>query len=192
MITSVYKKECVAMLLAGGKGERLAPLTNHICKPAVAFGSRYRIIDFTLSNCVNSGLDTVGVLTQYLPLFLHDYIDKGHPWDLDRMSGGVFLLPPFSSGDRSDWYSGTANAVFQNRRFIVGYDPVYLIVVSGDHIYKMDYGKMLAHHKKNGADCTISVIEVPIAEASRYGIMNTDDSDRIVTFEEKPKIPKNL
>ena len=191
MITSVYKKECVAMLLAGGQGSRLLPLTEHIAKPAITFGGKYRIIDFTLSNCVHSGIDTVGVLTQYLPMFLHDYIGKGHPWDLDRMSGGVFLLPPFSSGDRSDWYSGTANAIYQNRRFISGYSPAYVLVLSGDHIYKMDYAAMLEAHKKNNADCSIAVIEVPIEEASRYGILNTDEAGKIVEFDEKPKKPKS-
>ena len=183
------KKECVAMLLAGGQGSRLSPLTLYIAKPAVAFGGRYRIIDFTLSNCVNSGIDTVGVLTQYLPMFLHDYIGKGHPWDLDRLSGGVFLLPPFSSAARADWYSGTANSVFQNRRFINSYDPSYVLVLSGDHIYKMNYQEMLDYHKEKRADCTIAVIEVPTQEASRYGIMQTDADDKITAFEEKPEKP---
>ncbi|MDR0469614.1 MAG: glucose-1-phosphate adenylyltransferase [Peptococcaceae bacterium] len=185
------KKECVAMLLAGGAGSRLWPLTEYIAKPAITFGGKYRIIDFTMSNCVHSGIDTVGVLTQYMPLFLNDYIGKGHPWDLDLMSGGVFLLPPFSSGTASEWYSGTANAIYQNRRFIEGYNPTYLLVLSGDHVYKMDYSLMLASHKKNGADCTIGVIEVPIEEASRYGVINTGAKDKIVEFEEKPEKPKN-
>ena len=191
MITPETKKECVSMLLAGGQGSRLVPLTEHIAKPAVSFGGRYRIIDYTLSNCVHSGIDTIGVLTQYLPMVLHDYIGKGHPWDLDRLSGGVFLLPPFSSGSRSEWYSGTANAIYQNRRFIDSYMPSYVLILSGDHVYKMDYSKMLEYHKLKNADCTIAVIEVPISEASRYGIINTDAKDKIVEFEEKPKKPKN-
>ena len=191
MASIEYKKECVAMLLAGGAGSRLHPLTEYIAKPAVTFGGKYRIIDFTMSNCVHSGIDTVGVLTQYMPMFLHDYIGKGHPWDLDLMSGGVFLLPPFSTGSGSEWYSGTANAIYQNRRFIEGYDPEYLLVLSGDHIYKMDYSLMMESHKKNGADCTIAVIEVPVKEASRYGIINTGAKDKIVEFEEKPVKPKS-
>lgn len=191
MATIEYKKECVAMLLAGGAGSRLQPLTEYIAKPAITFGGKYRIIDFTMSNCVHSGIDTVGVLTQYMPMFLHDYIGKGHPWDLDLMSGGVFLLPPFSTGSGSEWYSGTANAIYQNRRFIEGYDPEYLLVLSGDHIYKMDYSQMMDSHKKNGADCTIAVIEVPVKEASRYGIINTGAKDKIVEFEEKPAKPKS-
>ena len=184
-------KECVAMLLAGGRGSRLMPLTEHTAKPAISFGGKYRIIDFTLSNCVYSGIDTVGVLTQYLPMYLHDYIGKGHPWDLDRMSGGVFLLPPYSSADRSDWYSGSANSVYQNRYFIDSYGPSYVLVLAGDHIYKMDYSLMLENHKKNGADCTIAVIGVPKEEASRYGIINTDARDKIVEFDEKPEKPKS-
>jgi glucose-1-phosphate adenylyltransferase len=179
------------MLLAGGAGSRLWPLTEYVAKPAITFGGKYRIIDFTMSNCVHSGIDTVGVLTQYMPLFLNDYIGKGHPWDLDLMSGGVFLLPPFSSGSGSEWYSGTANAIYQNRHFIEGYNPGYLLVLSGDHVYKMDYSLMLASHKKNGADCTIAVIEVPIKEASRYGVINTGAKDKIVEFEEKPEKPKS-
>jgi len=192
MISGRYtKKEWVAMLLAGGRGTRLYELTEYIAKPAVSFGSRYRIIDFTLSNCVHSGIDTVGVLTQYLPMFLHDYIGKGQPWDLDLMTGGVFLLPPFESGERSDWYSGSANAVYQNRRFIETYDPDYVLVPSGDHIYKMDYSEMLAFHKKKGAHATIAVIDVPLAEASRYGIIHVDKTNRITEFVEKPPEPQS-
>ncbi|MCL1848494.1 MAG: glucose-1-phosphate adenylyltransferase [Clostridiales bacterium] len=186
-----YRQECVAMLLAGGQGTRLMPLTEHTAKPAISFGGKYKIIDFTLTNCVYSGIDTVGVLTQYLPMYLHDYIGKGHPWDLDRMSGGVFLLPPYSSGDRSDWYSGSANSVYQNRYFIDSYSPSYVLVLAGDHIYKMDYSLMLESHKKKGADCTISVIEVPEDETDRYGIVITDAKDKITDFEEKPKKAKS-
>ena len=186
-----YRKECVAMLLAGGQGQRLAPLTAYIAKPAITFGGKYRIIDFTLSNCVHSGIDTIGVLTQYLPMFLHDYIGKGHPWDLDRISGGVFLLPPYSTIDRSDWYVGSANSVYQNRFFINSYKPLYVLVLSGDHIYKMDYSLMIESHRKNGADCTIAVIEVPLEEASRFGIINTDKNDKILEFDEKPAQPKS-
>jgi len=191
IITPEYKKECVAMLLAGGKGSRLMPLTEYTAKPAISFGGKYKIIDFTLSNCVYSGIDTVGVLTQYMPMYLHDYIGKGHPWDLDRMSGGVFLLPPYSSGDRSDWYSGSANSVYQNRFFIESYKPSYVLVLAGDHIYKMDYSLMLDSHKKRGADCTIAVIDVPKEEASRYGIVITDAKEKITEFEEKPEKPKS-
>ena len=190
MMTSEYKKESVAMLLAGGRGERLRALTAHIAKPAVAFGGKFRMVDFTLSNCVHSGIDTVGVLTQYLPMFLHDYIGKGQPWDLDRLSGGVFLLPPYSTGERADWYSGTANSIYQNLRFIESYKPPYVFVLSSDHVYKMDYSVMLDEHKRTGADCTIAVIEVPQTEASRYGIINTE-GDKITGFEEKPKKPKS-
>ena len=179
------------MLLAGGKGSRLMPLTEYTAKPAISFGGKYKIIDFTLSNCVYSGIDTVGVLTQYMPMYLHDYIGKGHPWDLDRMSGGVFLLPPYSSGDRSDWYSGSANSVYQNRFFIESYKPSYVLVLAGDHIYKMDYSLMLDSHKKRGADCTIAVIDVPKEEASRYGIVITDAKEKITEFEEKPEKPKS-
>jgi len=191
MIMAGYYKECVAMLLAGGSGSRLMPLTEHIAKPAISFGGKYRIIDFTLSNCVHSGIDTVGVLTQYMPMYLHDYIGKGHPWDLDLMNGGVSLLPPYSSGERSDWYSGTANSVYQNRHFIETYKPVYVLVLAGDHVYKMDYSLMLDSHKKRGADCSIAVIDVPKKDASRYGIVNTDAKDKIVEFEEKPAKPKS-
>ncbi|MDR1193621.1 MAG: glucose-1-phosphate adenylyltransferase [Peptococcaceae bacterium] len=185
------RKECIAMLLAGGRGARLLALTDHIAKPAVTFGGKYRIIDFTLSNCVHSGIDTVGVLTQYQPHFLHGYIGKGQSWDLDRMFGGVAILPPFSSAGGSDWYSGTANSVYQNRQFIYSYDPKYVMVLSGDHVYKMDYAQMLKFHKDNQADCTIAVIKVPPRDASRYGILNTDTQQRIISFEEKPREPKS-
>ena len=191
MVTPEYKKDCVAMLLAGGKGARLMPLTEYTAKPAISFGGKYKIIDFTLTNCVYSGIDTVGVLTQYLPMYLHDYIGKGHPWDLDRISGGVFLLPPYSSGERSDWYSGSANSVYQNRYFIDSYDPSYVLVLAGDHIYKMNYMQMLENHINRGADCTIAVIDVPLEEASRYGVIITDAKDMILEFEEKPEKPKS-
>ena len=184
------KKECVAMLLAGGQGSRLYTLTEKIAKPAVPFGGKYRIIDFTLSNCVNSGIDTVGVLTQYQPLVLNEYIGSGQPWDLDRTNGGAMVLPPYQ-GRHSDWYKGTANAIFQNMRFIDRYDPDYVLVLSGDHIYKMDYSKMLAYHKEKGADATIAVIDVPIEQASRFGIMNTEGDGKIYEFEEKPQKPKS-
>ncbi len=183
------KKECVAMLLAGGQGSRLYALTQKTAKPAVQFGGKYRIIDFPLSNCVNSGIDTVGVLTQYQPLVLNDYIGNGLPWDLDRTFGGLKILPPYQGQNRADWYRGTANAIYQNLEFINRYDPDYVLVLSGDHIYKMDYGKMLAFHKEKGADCTIAVLDVPLSEASRFGIMSTDEQDRIFKFTEKPKEP---
>ena len=183
------KKECVAMLLAGGQGSRLYALTQKTAKPAVQFGGKYRIIDFPLSNCVNSGIDTVGVLTQYQPLVLNDYIGNGLPWDLDRTFGGLKILPPYQGQNRADWYRGTANAIYQNLEFINRYDPDYVLILSGDHIYKMDYGKMLAFHKEKGADCTIAVLDVPLSEASRFGIMSTDDQDRIFKFTEKPKEP---
>ena len=182
-------KECVAMLLAGGQGSRLYALTEKNAKPAVPFGGKYRIIDFTLSNCVNSGIDTVGVLTQYQPLMLNDYIGNGLPWDLDRAYGGVKILPPYQGKNGADWYKGTANAIYQNLQFIDRYDPEYVLILSGDHIYKMDYDKMLDHHKKTGADCTIAVIDVPIEEASRFGIMSVDDEGKIFKFTEKPKNP---
>lgn len=183
------KKECVAMLLAGGQGTRLGVLTRDIAKPAVPFGGKYRIIDFPLSNCTNSGIDTVGVLTQYQPFELNQYIGNGQPWDLDRMNGGVFVLPPFMKGKTGEWYKGTANAIYQNISFIDGYDPDYVLILSGDHIYKMDYDKMLDFHKRNEADCTIAVIDVPLSEASRFGIMKADDDGRITDFFEKPKNP---
>jgi len=184
------KKEMVAMLLAGGQGNRLYVLTNQRAKPAVPFGGKYRIIDFTLSNCANSGIDTVGVLTQYRPLELNSYIGNGQPWDLDRMNGGVYILPPYT-GSSASWYKGTANAIYQNMNFIEQYDPEYVLVLSGDHVYKMDYSKMLDFHKKNNADATIAVMDVPIDEASSYGIMNTNDDLTIREFEEKPKEPKS-
>lgn len=183
------KKECVAMLLAGGQGSRLYALTNKIAKPAVKFGGKYRIIDFTLSNCVNSGIDVVGVLTQYQPLVLSDYIGTGLPWDLDRARGGVKILPPYQGKNRADWYRGTANAIYQNIEFIENYDPEYVLILSGDHIYKMNYEKMLEYHKSKGADCTIAVIDVPLSEASRFGIMSAYDNGRIYKFVEKPQIP---
>ena len=186
------KKECVAMLLAGGQGSRLHALTSHVAKPAVPFGGKYRIIDFPLSNCVNSGIDTVGVLTQYRPLELNAYLGNGQPWDLDRSDGGVHILPPYMrEGEKGTWYKGTANAIYQNMGFIELYDPEYVLILSGDHIYKMDYSKMLAHHKAVGAACTISVLEVTLEEATRFGIMNVDDHDTIYEFEEKPKHPKS-
>ena len=185
------KKECVAMLLAGGQGSRLYVLTGDMAKPAVPFGGKFRIIDFPLSNCANSGIDTVGVLTQYRPLELNNYIGNGQPWELDRTNGGVHILPPYQSATGADWYKGTANAIYQNIGFIDLYDPDYVAVLSGDHIYKMDYSLMLRRHKATGADCTISVMEVPWEEASRFGIMNVDEADVITDFEEKPKQPKS-
>ena len=186
------KKECVAMLLAGGQGSRLYALTSHVAKPAVPFGGKYRIIDFPLSNCVNSGIDTVGVLTQYQPLELNAYIGTGQPWDLDRSDGGVHILPPYMrAGDQGTWYAGTANAICQNMGFIELYDPDYVLILSGDHIYKMDYSDMLRVHKERGAACTISVLEVPMSDASRFGIMNVDENDDIYEFQEKPKEPKS-
>ncbi|GMX66140.1 glucose-1-phosphate adenylyltransferase [Paenibacillus elgii] len=185
------KKECVAMLLAGGEGRRLGVLTSKLAKPAVHFGGKYRIIDFTLSNCTNSGIDTVGVLTQYQPLVLNTYIGIGTPWDLDRKSGGVTVLPPYMEQSGGDWYKGTANAIYRNISFIEQYDPEYVLVISGDHIYKMDYDRMLDFHKSKAADCTIAVIEVKWEEASRFGLMSTDDEDRITEFAEKPKEPKS-
>ncbi|MEG1805893.1 MAG: sugar phosphate nucleotidyltransferase, partial [Clostridia bacterium] len=185
------KKETIAMLLAGGQGSRLYALTNKIAKPAVPFGSKYRIIDFVLSNCINSNIDTVGVLTQYQPLVLNEYIGNGQPWDLDREFGGVHVLPPYQAKERSDWYKNTANAIYQNLHFINLYDPEYVLILSGDHIYKMEYDKMVKEHKKTGADCTIAVIPVPIEEASRFGIMSKDAKNRITEFEEKPKQPKS-
>lgn len=185
------KEECVAMLLAGGQGSRLYTLTEKTAKPAVPFGAKYRIIDFTLSNCVNSGIDTVGVLTQYQPLVLNEYIGNGQPWDLDRMNGGVMVLPPYQGSKSADWYKGTANAIYQNLNFINRYDPDYVLILSGDHIYKMDYNAMLEYHKKMNSAATIAVINVPLEQASRFGIMNTDENNKIVEFEEKPKEPKS-
>ena len=185
------KKKCVAMLLAGGQGSRLGVLTSKIAKPAVPYGGKYRIIDFPLSNCTNSGIDTVGILTQYKPLELNDYIGSGKPWDLDRANGGVHILPPYQGQKGGDWYKGTANAIYQNLEFIARYDPEYVLILSGDHIYKMDYSKMLKQHIKTNAACTISVMEVPFDEASRFGIMNTNPDGSIYEFEEKPKNPKS-
>jgi glucose-1-phosphate adenylyltransferase len=185
------KKKIIAMLLAGGQGSRLGVLTKSMAKPAVPFGGKYRIIDFPLSNCVNSDIDTVGVLTQYEPLALNAYLGSGQPWDLDRMNGGVFVLPPYVSGSQGQWYSGTANAIYQNIPFIDQYEPEYVLILSGDHIYKMDYAKMLDFHIEKKADATIAVLTVPMEEASRFGIMNTDDEGRIVEFEEKPPVPKS-
>ena len=183
------KKECVAMLLAGGQGSRLYALTQKTAKPAVSFGGKYRIIDFPLSNCINSGVDTVGVLTQYRPLLLNEYIGNGLAWDLDRRFGGVQILAPYQGQSGADWYRGTANAIWQNMEFINRYDAKYVIILSGDHIYKMDYAKMLAEHKKSGAACTIAVLDVPIEEASRFGIMSTREDGSIFKFTEKPKNP---
>ena len=183
------KKECVVMLLAGGQGSRLYALTTKTAKPSVSFGGKYRIIDFPLSNCTNSGLDTVGVLTQYQPLYLNDYIGTGLPWDLDRTFGGVKILPPYQGQNGSDWYKGTANAIWQNMEFNNRYDADYVLILSGDHIYKMDYAKMLDFHKKKGADCTIAVIDVPKEEASRFGIMSANEDGSIYKFTEKPKNP---
>lgn len=185
------KQETVAMILAGGQGSRLGVLTSKLAKPAVAYGGKYRIIDFPLSNCVNSGIEAVGVLTQYQPLELNAYIGSGAPWDLDLTNGGVFVLPPYQKGKSGEWYRGTANAIYQNMAFIEQYSPEYVLILSGDHIYKMDYNAMLNFHVRHGADATIAVREVPWAEASRFGIMNTDADDRIVEFEEKPKNPKS-
>ncbi|MEG1613503.1 MAG: glucose-1-phosphate adenylyltransferase [Clostridia bacterium] len=185
------KKECIAMLLAGGQGTRLGALTEDVAKPAVPFGGKYRIIDFTLSNCVNSGIDTIGVLTQYRPFELHEYIGNGQPWDLDRLNGGIFVLPPFMRAKSGEWYKGTANAIYQNIDFIDRCNPDYVLLLSGDHIYKMDYDKMLDSHKSKNADCTIAVRTVPIEEASRFGIMLTDDKSTIIDFEEKPSKPKS-
>lgn len=183
------KKECVAMLLAGGQGSRLYALTEKTAKPAVTFGGKYRIVDFPLSNCVHSGIDTVGVLTQYQPLVLNEYIGTGLPWDLDRNYGGVKILPPYQAKNGADWYKGTANAIYQNLQFIERYDADYVLILSGDHIYRMDYAAMLDYHKKTGADCTIAVIEVSLDEASRFGIMSADEDGRIFKFTEKPKHP---
>ena len=185
------KKTCVAMLLAGGQGSRLGILTKNVAKPAVPYGGKYRIIDFPLSNCTNSGIDTVGVLTQYQPVELNAYIGSGAPWDLDISNGGVFVLPPYQKGKSGEWYRGTANAIYQNIAFIEQYNPDYVLILSGDHIYKMDYNAMLNFHIRHDADATIAVREVPWEEAPRFGIMNTDSEDRITEFEEKPKNPKS-
>ena len=185
------KKECIAMLLAGGQGSRLYVLTGDMAKPAVPFGGKYRIIDFPLSNCTNSGIDTVGVLTQYRPLELNSYIGSGQPWDLDGSTGGVHILPPYQGAKGGTWYKGTANAIYQNLGFIDMHDPEYVVILSGDHIYKMDYSDMLARHKAANAACTISVMEVPWAEAPRFGIMSVDGDDMITEFAEKPKEPKS-
>lgn len=185
------KKECVAMLLAGGQGSRLYALTSKIAKPAVAFGAKYRIIDFPLSNCINSGIDTVGVLTQYEPLLLNEYVGNGQPWDLDRAFGGVHILSPYQGKIKSSWFEGTANAIYQNMHFMKMYNPDYVVILSGDHIYKMDYDAMLKAHIAANADCTIACMNVPLSEASRFGILNTRPDGTIYEFEEKPKQPKS-
>lgn len=187
----MVSKNCVAMILAGGQGSRLGALTKNVAKPAVPFGGKYRIIDFPLSNCVHSGIDTVGVLTQYEPLELNTYIGNGNPWDLDRSHGGAYVLPPYQSGDTGEWYKGTANAIYQNLGFLEGFNPKNVLILSGDHIYKMHYGEMLKAHVESGAAATIAVMPVPWEEASRFGIMNTDDAGQIVEFEEKPAEPKS-
>jgi len=188
---NLSKKECVVMLLAGGQGSRLGSLTTKIAKPSVPFGGKYRIIDFALSNCVNSGLDTIGVLTQFQPLTLNSYIGDGKSWDLDRMYGGIQILPPYQRVGDSEWYLGTANSIYQNMDYINQYNPEYVLILSGDHIYKMDYSLMIKYHKEKDADCTISVIDVPLKEASRFGILSSDSTGRITDFEEKPKKPKS-
>ena len=185
----MQKKECVAMLLAGGQGSRLGALTRRIAKPAVSFGGKYRIIDFSLSNCVNSGIDTVGVLVQYRPMILSRYLGTGEAWDLDVSTGGVHILPPYSTEVGASWYNGTADAIYHNVDFIDSYDPEYVLILSGDHLYEMDYKKMLDYHKANKADLTVSVIGVPMEEASRFGIMSVDEGDKITRFTEKPKNP---
>ena len=187
----MIKKEMIAMLLAGGQGSRLGVLTSDVAKPAVAFGGKYRIIDFPLSNCINSGIDTVGVLTQYQPLRLNTHIGIGIPWDLDRNNGGVTVLPPYERSNNSEWYTGTANAIYQNLRYMESYNPEYVLILSGDHIYKMDYEVMLDFHKANNAEVTIAVMPVPIEEASRFGIMIADENHRITEFEEKPEHPRS-
>jgi len=179
------------MLLAGGRGSRLKSLTEQVAKPAVTFGGKYRIIDFPLTNCVHSGIDTVGIMTQYQPLLLHDYIGKGQHWDLDLLHGGVSILPPHSKPGSTAWYSGTANAVYQNQNFIEAFSPEYVLILAADHVYKMDYHAMLDYHKSVNADCTIAVIEVPMKDASRFGVLNTSDDDKVVEFEEKPEKPKS-
>lgn len=191
-MSKISKKECIAMLLAGGQGTRLGVLTSRVAKPAVPFGAKYRIIDFPISNSINSGIDTIGVLTQYRPFELHQYIGNGQPWDLDRLNGGIFVLPPYMDAKSGEWYKGTANAIYQNIDFIDNYSPDYVVILSGDHIYKMDYHDMLREHKRNNADCTIAVRDVPIEEASRFGILNLKkNSKAIEEFEEKPKNPKS-
>ncbi|HAL18363.1 MAG TPA: glucose-1-phosphate adenylyltransferase [Spirochaetaceae bacterium] len=185
------KKECVAMLLAGGQGTRLKALTNHNAKPAVSFFGKYRIIDFSLSNCVNSGIDTVGVLIQYRPMILNRYIGSGEAWDLDKSDGGVHILPPYATQKGGAWYEGTADAIYHNIDFVNSYSPEYIVILSGDHLYKMNYGKMLDFHKEKKADLTVSVMEVPMAEASRFGIMSIDKERRITEFAEKPANPKS-
>ncbi len=191
-MSKISKKECIAMLLAGGQGTRLGVLTSRVAKPAVPFGAKYRIIDFPISNSINSGIDTIGVLTQYRPFELHQYIGNGQPWDLDRLNGGIFVLPPYMDAKSGEWYKGTANAIYQNIDFIDNYSPDYVVILSGDHIYKMDYHDMLREHKRNNADCTIAVRDVPIEEASRFGILNLKkNSKAIEEFEEKPQNPKS-
>ena len=187
----MIKKEMIAMLLAGGQGSRLGVLTSKVAKPAVAFGGKYRIIDFPLSNCINSGIDTVGVLTQYQPLRLNTHIGIGIPWDLDRNVGGVSVLPPYEKSQNSEWYTGTANAIYQNLEYMEQYHPEYVLILSGDHIYKMDYKIMLDYHKANNADITIAAMPVPIEEASRFGVVVTDNDNKITEFEEKPEHPKS-
>lgn len=187
----MIRKEMIAMLLAGGQGSRLGVLTSKVAKPAVAFGGKYRIIDFPLSNCINSGIDTVGVLTQYQPLRLNTHIGIGIPWDLDRNNGGVTVLPPYERSDNSEWYSGTANAIYQNMNYMEQYNPEYVLILSGDHIYKMDYEVMLDFHKENNADVTIATMPVPLEEASRFGIVIADEDKRIQDFEEKPEHPRS-
>ena len=187
----MIRKEMIAMLLAGGQGSRLGVLTADVAKPAVAFGGKYRIIDFPLSNCINSGIDTVGVLTQYQPLRLNTHIGIGIPWDLDRNNGGVTVLPPYEKSTNSEWYTGTANAIYQNLNYMESYNPEYVLILSGDHIYKMDYEVMLDFHKANDADVTLAVMPVPYEEASRFGIVITDDDRRIQEFEEKPEQPRS-
>lgn len=185
------KKSMIAMILAGGQGSRLGVLTKKIAKPAVPFGGKYRIIDFTLSNCTNSGIDTVGVLTQYMPLELNAYIGNGQPWDLDRQNGGISILQPYMKGKKGEWYTGTANSIYQNMHFIEAHNPEYVLILSGDHVYKMNYRLMLEHHKNKGSACTIAVIEVPFEEAHRFGVMNCDENERVYEFEEKPPVPKS-
>ncbi|MEG1528587.1 MAG: glucose-1-phosphate adenylyltransferase [Clostridia bacterium] len=186
-----HKKDCIAMLLAGGQGSRLYALTNNVAKPAVSFGGKYKIIDFTLSNCINSQIDTVGVLTQYQPLILNEYIGNGQPWDMDRLYGGVHVLPPYQAKGSSDWYKGTANAIYQNLQFIERYNPNYVLILSGDHIYNMDYNKLKNFHIQKNADISIATINVDISQASRFGIMTANEQGRIIDFTEKPAHPKS-